>query len=533
MSARIAGFILAPLVVGAAIIYSSTRPPSLLLPEVNGRQTSDFNINTAALSALFTSVVGSIKNGAGIIGKGIIKGAKYTAIGIGGAVAGSIGIGGTVVAGIGAGVTDLVVGTYNIAQNDPGPQTVAMRAFMLALARVLYVNPDDVPPELIVKILQIKLNPTNANINDAINNMCALLTEFGTDLTGVFKMAINDNFNNESYPLLLLHGPVKNIPNYTIVAYLGDNYVEIGETTERVLPAKKYYIEKLKEKVQNFVADARQPQYLGLDSDSDSDSVSSSSESLSSSASSASSASSVSPASPVSQVSPVSAASAASLPSINARLVLYAKTDTDIESHRGYFKDNQSTHDDQIVAIKQTVVRMRGTDIGIPNTIWRKTQISPNISQPPLSLPMPMQMRGGAHIARNSRHNHKIQAPPTTLTMRAIYAYIPLYIIKGARIFLYKHLAKDQPLGPYSWRWILADIILTLLIYTILSSIGMMHFSVEAILTDASFGMVIITCATIIINMMQNTETTATAVRIDNLIAQAMPWILSVPIIQP
>jgi len=130
----------------------------------------------------------------------------------------------------------------------------------------------------------------------------------------------------------------------------------------------------------------------------------------------------------------------------------------------------------------------------------------------------------------HSRSNHD------ALTLDVAYSYVPLYIIKVSRIALYLHLANDQPMGPFSWRWLLADVVFTLIIHALLVGAGAMSWAPGDVLTDASFGMIVVTCATLIMNMSQSDavlDDVYAGVRIDRIVANAVPWIMLVPVTAP
>lgn len=122
-----------------------------------------------------------------------------------------------------------------------------------------------------------------------------------------------------------------------------------------------------------------------------------------------------------------------------------------------------------------------------------------------------------------------------SITMHVIKPYIPLYVIKLSRIALYQYMAIHRPFGSWSWRWLFMDVAITLAMHAVLVSLDLMPFDLEAVLTDASFGMIVISCLTIIMNVVQpdgsdsNHEETV-AKKIDTIVSHISPYVLLVPI---
>jgi hypothetical protein len=209
------------------------------------------------------------------------------------------------------------------------------------------------------------------------------------------------------------------------------------------------------------------------------------------------------------------------------RFILYANTNL-IDSLKTYFIEPfVNDHKIQEKLIKEAVNRLRGTNSTNFNNAWRLTEKSSIIHMPP----QPPAQAGGSRL-KSKPKSHITPYQKQALIAKSISTYLPIYIIKGARIALYQHLAATQALGSFSWKWLLADLILTIIVYTILSSIKYMPMSLELVLTDTSFGMIIISCATIGMNVLQPDtahDNPATAIRIDNIVSYASPWILAIP----
>jgi hypothetical protein len=200
-----------------------------------------------------------------------------------------------------------------------------------------------------------------------------------------------------------------------------------------------------------------------------------------------------------------------------------------------YYKDI-TDYDAQAKLWKQAHVDANST-IAYPNRLNPRGTVD-KVNILPNEGPLVMIGGGGGGGRRHRRRSKRHQADPATsikeqALLDTLYAYLPLYIIKTIRVLLYQHLAKDRPLGSFSWRWLVVDIILTLIVYGALVGTGVSNLTLEAVLTDAGFGIIVITCLTVIMNMMQSDEVAGSpeaAAEIDGIIAVASPWILLVPV---
>ena len=517
MSANLAGVILAPLVVGAALIYASTRKPALPESESNVKSDFDISIWTNAIKKIASTVASGIGDGAKAVASGIGTGSKAFASGIGTGIKvigkGTLYTVGGVVA-LGTGITGaLLYGLakpYRLFINNPGPQTVALRGFLLTLAQVLYVNPDDVPPELVLQILQIIIREPALNEN-LLDDIKRLFVDFGVSIEGIIEIGTNELYNA---PLVLRPGSIVKLEGYNVVALMkyDETIIHIEkikgsfdsppQSQDEPLLPEPSFIDKVKSYAIENITD-RLPSNSSIRT---------------------------------------KIISALSNPESNnpnaARFVLYERIPKPITDsiNNKYFNENNiflNNHDAQVVLIKKAADNIYGTDgllSSVTNTYKRKSQTATPINLPPLvggNNKNKQCMQSGGRNINSAKQQETFSS--------IVHTYLPLYVIKVVRVMLYQHLAREQPLGPFSWKWLAADVMLTIIVYALLSGAHCIpHMSLVTVLTDASFGMIVISCAAILMNILQSDEaheTSAVAIRIDRIMAHATPWIIAVPVV--